>query len=171
MKYIIIIISLITTLSVTAQDNFILAGGNVTWEKVYETTKSKEEIISHFEKSGLFKIFKVLDDKIMTTLKPQAIDVDKTGVAGVPPILRKTDYAGTVFISFKPGKYRITYNKILVVGQGDLVKKGERQSFEMHYVNKDGKAYRKYFLKRPKTIYNEHFDAIFTIAEAKKEDW
>jgi hypothetical protein len=171
MKYIIIAISLITTLSLSAQDNFVLAGGEVSWEKVYETTKSKEEVIAHFENSDFFKIFKVLDDKVMTTLKPQAIDVDKTGVAGVPPILRKTDFAGTVIISFKPGKYRISYTKILLVGHGDLVKKGERQPFELHYVNKDGKAYRKYFLKRPKTIYNEHFDAIFTIGEAKKEDW
>lgn len=171
MKYIIITITLITTLSLSAQDNFVLAGGEVSWEKVYETTKTKEEVIAHFEKSDFFKIFKVLDDKVMTTLNPQAIDVDKTGVAGVPPILRKTDFAGTVIISFKPGKYRISYTKILLVGQGDLIKKGERQAFELHYVNKDGKAYRKYFLKRPKTIYNEHFDVIFSIEEAKKEDW
>lgn len=171
MKYIIIAISLITTLTLSAQDNFVLTEGEVSWEKVYESEKTKEEIIAHFENSGLFKIFKVVDDKILTTLKPQPIDVVKTGIAGVPTILRKTDFAGTVIISFKPGKYRVSYSKILLVGHGDLIKKGERQAFELHYVNKDGKDYRKYFVKKPRTIYNEHFNEIFTIAQAKKDDW
>tara|TARA_B100000809_G_scaffold263671_1_gene317504 strand:+ start:5553 stop:6074 length:522 start_codon:yes stop_codon:yes gene_type:complete len=173
MKYIIILISLFTSISLSAQDNFVLAGGNVSWEKVYESSKTKEQIISHFERSGLFKTIKEDEEtgKVYATLKPQPIDVDKTGIAGVPVILRKTDFAGTVLISFKPGKYRISYSKILLVGHGDLIKKGERQPFELHYVNKDGKAYRKYFLKRPKTIYNEHFNEIFVIEQVKKEAW
>jgi len=171
MKYIIIAITLITTLTLSAQDNFVLAGGEVTWGKVYESTKTQEQIIAHFDKSGYFKTFKVVEGKVVATLKPQAIDVEKTGIAGVPPILRKTDFAGSVFISFKPGKYRVSYSKILLVGHGDLIKKGERQAFELHYVNKDGKAYRKYFLKRPNTIYNNHFNDLFTITEVKKEAW
>jgi len=171
MKYIIITLTLITALSLKAQDNFVLTGGEVSWIKVYETKKSKEDIITHFKSSGFFKLFKVEDDKVITTLKPQKIDVDKTGLAGVPPILRKTDYAGTVIISFKPGKYRISYSKIVLVGHGDLIKKGERQPFELHYVNKDGKAYRKYFLKKPIKIYNEHFNELFIIEQAKKDDW
>ena len=56
MKYIILLITLITTLSLSAQDNFVLSGGEVSWEKVYESTKTKEEIITHFKKSGLFKV-------------------------------------------------------------------------------------------------------------------
>lgn len=171
MKYIIIAIALVTTISLSAQDNFVLASGEVSWEKVYESTKTKEQIIAHFENSGLFKPFLVEEGKIMATLKPQAIDVDRTGIAGVPPILRKTDFSGKVFIRFKEGKYRVTYTKIMLVGHGDLIKKGERQPFENHYVNKDGKAYRKYFLKRPKTIYNNHFNEIFVIETAKKEAW
>jgi len=171
MKYIIITILLITTFNLSAQDHFILAGGEVSWEKVYESSKSQEEIIAHFEKSGLFKPFKVEDGKVYAKLKPQPIDVVKTGIAGVPLVLRKTDFAGTIFISFKPGKYRIFYTKIELVGHGDFIKKGERQAFEDHYVNKDGKAYRKYFLKKPKTIYNEHINALFVIKQAKKEDW
>jgi len=55
MKYIILIITLITTLSLSAQDNFVLAGGEVSWEKVCESTKTQEEIITHFKNSGLFR--------------------------------------------------------------------------------------------------------------------
>jgi hypothetical protein len=171
MKYIIIAISLFTTISLSAQDNFFLASGEVTWEKVYESEKTKEAIIAHFEKSGLFKPFLVEDGKVIATLKPQAIDVDRTGIAGVPPILRKTDFAGTIMIRFKDGKYRVTYTQIKLVGHGDLIKKGERQAFELHYVNKDGKDYRKYFLKKPRTIYNNHFNELFELEKEKKEDW
>ena len=171
MKYIIIAIALITTLSVKAQENFHLTSGEVTWENVYETEKSKEEVIAHFEKSKLFKIFKVEEGKVFATLRPQPIDVDRTGIAGVPTILRKTDFAGKILIRFKDNKYRVTYTEIVLVGHGDLIKKGERQPFELHYVNKDGKDYRKYFVKKPRTIYNNHFNELFVIEKAKKEDW
>lgn len=171
MKYIIIALALLTTLSIKAQENFSLASGEVTWEKVYESEKTKEAIIAHFEKSGLFKPFKVIEGKVIAKLKPQPIDVVRTGIAGVPTVLRKTDFAGTVIISFKDGKYRVTYTKILLVGHGDLIKKGEKQPFEKHYVNKDGKDYRKYFVKRPRTIYNNHFNELFELEKEKKEDW
>jgi hypothetical protein len=171
MKYLIIAFVLISTLSLKAQDNFFLASGEVTWEKVYESEKTKEVIIAHFEKSGLFKPFLVEDGKVIATLKPQPIDVDRTGIAGVPTILRKTDFSGTIMIRFKDGKYRVTYTKIMLVGHGDLIKKGERQSFENHYVNKDGKDYRKYFVKKPRTIYNNHFTELFELKKEKKDDW
>ncbi len=44
MKYIIIAIAFITTLNLSAQDNFSLTEGKVTWQKVYETKKSKEQL-------------------------------------------------------------------------------------------------------------------------------
>ena len=171
MKYIIIAIALITTLSLKAQENFHLTSGEVTWEKVYETEKSKEEVIAHFEKSSLFKIFKVEEGKVFATLKPQGIDLERVGIAGVPTILRKTDFAGKVLIRFKDNKYRVTYTEIVLVGHGDLIKKGERQPFELHYVNKDGKDYRKYFVKKPRTIYNNHFNELFVIEKVKKDEW
>jgi len=171
MKHLLIAFALITSISLKAQENFHLTSGEVTWEKVYETEKSKEDVIAHFEKSKLFKLFKIEDGKVFATLKPQPIDIDRTGIAGVPTILRKTDFAGKILIRFKDNKYRVTYTEIVLVGHGDLIKKGERQPFELHYVNKDGKDYRKYFVKKPRTIYNNHFNELFTIAEAKKDKW
>ena len=62
MKYIIIAITLIITLNLSAQDSFVLNEGKVTWQKLYETKKSKEEIISYYKSSGLFKLFRVFED-------------------------------------------------------------------------------------------------------------
>ncbi len=173
MKYIIIAIAFITTLNLSAQDNFSLTEGKVTWQKVYETKKSKEDIISYFKSSGLFKLFRVEDEKIIATLRPQSIDKDDKKIAGTlpPPLTVKANYAGTVVISLKDDKYRVTYQEILIVGNGELIKKGQKQPFEQHYVNKDGKAFRISFNKKPKTIYNAAFNQTFEMEVAKSDDW
>jgi len=173
MKYIIIAIALITTLNMNAQDNFILNEGKVTWQKVYETKKSKEEIIAHFKSSGLFKLFRVEDGKIIATLRPQSIDKNDKKIAGTlpPPLTVKSSYAGIVVISLKDDKYRVTYKEILIVGSGELIKKGVKQPFEKHYVNKDGKAFRIFFNKKPRTIYNAAFNQTFEMKAAKSDDW
>ncbi|MBL4667868.1 MAG: hypothetical protein HRT73_02295 [Flavobacteriales bacterium] len=173
MKYLIITIALITTLNLNAQDNFTLNEGKVTWQKVYETKKSKEEIISYFKSSGLFKLFRVEDGKIIATLRPQPIDKDDKKIAGTlpPALVVKAKFAGTVVIGLKDDKYRVTYKDILIVGSGEIIKKGEKQPFEKHYVNKDGKAFRISFNKKPKTIYNLAFNQTFEIEASKKDDW
>ena len=47
----------------------------------------------------------------------------------------------------------------------------EKQAFEKHYVNKDGKAFRISFNKKPKTIYNLAFNQTFKMKVAKSDDW
>ena len=175
MKKIILIFTLLTTLGLNAQNEsnyFALEEGKVSWQKVYETKKSKEELISHFKSCGLFKLFRVEDGKIIATLRPQPIDRTQTGVASIPEIVLKTDYSGSVIIGLKEGKYRITFKDILLVGKGDMIKKGEKQKFEKHYVVKDGTAYRPFFSKKPSPIYNQHFSELFQLeAEKPKDDW
>jgi hypothetical protein len=174
MKYLIIAIALLTTINLKAQeDHFSLTEGKGNWQKVYETKKSKEELIAHFENSELFKRVKVEEDKIMATLKPQAIDKDDKAIAGSlpPPLTVKANYAGTVIIRLKDNKYRVTFSDILLVGNGELIKKGEKQTFEKHYVNKDGKAFRNSFQKKPSVIYNAAFSRIFQLEASKKENW
>lgn len=173
MKYLIIAITLITSLSLNAQENFVLDQGKVSWQKVYETKKSKEEIIAHFKSCGLFKLFRVEDGKIIATLRPQSIDKSDKKIAGTlpPPLVVKASFAGTVIIGLKDDKYRVTYKDILLVGNGELIKKGEKQPFEQHYVNKDGKAFRISFNKKPSTIYNLAFKQTFQMEVSKSDDW
>jgi hypothetical protein len=174
MKYLIIAIALITTINLNAQDDyFSLTEEKVIWQKVYETKKSKEELIAHFENSELFRVVKVEEDQIFATLKPQAIDKDDKEIAGtLPPQLTvKTNYTGTVIIGLKDDKYRVTFNDIFLVGNGELIKKGETQPFEKHYVNKDGKAFRNSFKKKPSVIYNAAFNNTFQLEAPKKEGW
>ena len=174
MKHLLIAVTLITTISLSAQNHFVLNEGKVSWVKVYETKKSKEDIIAHFKSNGLFKLFRVEDGKILATMRPQSMDKDDLEVVGSlpPPLVIKTNFAGTVIIGLKDGKYRVTYKDILLIGNGELIKKGEKQKFENHFVTKDGNAFRKSFNKKPKTIYNLRFNELFLIGEEKpKDDW
>ncbi len=173
MRYIIITLALITTLGLNAQDHFVLEKEKVSWVKVYETKKSKEELIAHFKSCGLFKLFRVEDGKIIATLRPQKIDEDDKEIVGTlpPALVVKSSYAGSVVIGLKEGKYRVSYHNILLVGSGELIKKGEKQSFEQHFVNKDGKDFRISFKKKPRTIYNLAFNKTFLLEEEKKDDW
>ena len=174
MKHLIIALTLITTISLNAQDHFSLQEGKVSWVKVYETKKSKEEVIAHFKSCGLFKLFRVEDGKIIATMRPQSIDKDDLDVVGTlpPPLVIKTKFAGTVIIGLKDGKYRVTYKDILLVGNGEMIKKGEKQKFEKHFVSKDGNSYRSFFTKKPQKIYNLRFNQLFLIGEEKpKDDW
>jgi hypothetical protein len=123
MKHIIIAIALLTTIHLKAQDNFSLNEGEVIWQKVYETTKAKEAVISYFKNSDLFKSFKVEGDKIIGTLNPQSIDKDDKEIAGTlpPAITVKASYTGTVSITLKDEKYRVTFTDIFLVGNGEMI--------------------------------------------------
>jgi hypothetical protein len=174
MKYIIIAITLITTISLKAQDDhFSLTEGKVTWQKVYDVETPPAEIISYYKNSGLFKLFRVEDGQIIATLRPQPIDKSNKKIAGTlpPPLVVKTSFAGTIQIGFKDNQYRISYQEILLVGDGEMIKKGEKQPFEKHYVNKDGKDFRISFNKKPRTIYNLAFDDALKMKVAKSDDW
>ena len=174
MKYLIVVLSLLIVRNsdARAEDaNFLLNKSEVVWQKVYDTKMTKQELITYFKASEKFWLVQVVADTIFTKLKPQKIDPVKTGVAGVPPIVNKTEYKGVVRIELKENKYRITLKNIVLIGDGEILKKGEEQTFEQNYLNKEQTEYRPFFLKRPKEIYNIHFNELFQIAVKAKEEW
>ncbi|MCB0381442.1 MAG: hypothetical protein KDD24_09315 [Flavobacteriales bacterium] len=174
MKYLLIAFSLITSISIQAQsenENFYLAENALSWKKVYETTKSKQDVINYFKESGLFWSTETVADTLFCKLKAQHVDETKTGVAGVPAIVNKTAFKGLVRIELKDKKYRVIFSNIILVGDGEILKKGEEQTFEYNFLTKENTEYRPGFLKKPNSIYNITFSDLFEIASKKKDDW
>jgi len=174
MKNLLIAFTLLTTIAVQAQsesENFYLAENAVSWKKVYETTKSKQEVINYFKESGLFWSTETVADTLFCKLKAQHVDETKTGVAGVPAIVNKTAFKGLVRIELKDKKYRVIFSNIILVGDGEILKKGEEQTFEYNFLTKENTEYRPGFLKKPNSIYNITFSDLFEIASKKKDDW
>jgi hypothetical protein len=175
MKYVIIAITLIVSLGIKAQNktgNFILDDSKISWQKVYETSMTKEEIIAYFQTSKLFKKPKIEGNKIIAQLIPQATDPKKTGIAGVMPLVNKNDFTGLVIIEIKDKKYRIIIQDLMLVGRGDFLKKGEKQTFEENFLKKGISEYRPSFFKSPQRVYNITFDTLFIIeGNQDKDDW
>lgn len=174
MKNLLIAFTLLTTIAVQAQsesENFYLAENAVSWKKVYETTKSKQEVINYFKESGLFWSTETVADTLFCKLKAQHVDETKTGVAGVSAIVNKTAFKGLVRIELKDKKYRVIFSNIILVGDGEILKKGEEQTFEYNFLTKENTEYRPGFLKKPNSIYNITFSDLFEIASKKKDDW
>lgn len=174
MKFLLIAFSLITSISIQAQsenENFYLSNNEVSWKKVYETTKSKQDVINYFKESGLFWSTETVADTLFCKLKAQHVDETKTGVAGVPAIVNKTAFKGLVRIELKDKKYRVIFSNIILVGDGEILKKGEEQTFEYNFLTKENTEYRPGFLKKPNSIYNITFSNLFEIASKKKDDW
>lgn len=166
LKLIITFILLFITVGVYAQaqdQNFYLNDGKISWQKAYATEKSKEEVYAYFENSELFSVVKLEKNQVVAKLNPHAVDPNITGVAGVPPIVNKTDFAGDVMIEYraKEKDYVVSFMNMVFVGRGDFLKKKERQAFEEQFVSKSNYKYRPGFLKRPKKVYNTTFTPLF----------
>lgn len=174
MKYLIIVFVLFSSINLKAQsenENFYLSTPEISWKKVYETTKTKQELIAFFKASDLFWTTETIGDTIFAKLKPQKVDPTITGVAGVPEIVNKTAFKGLVRIELKDKKYRIIFNHIILIGNGEILKKGEEQTFEFNFLTKENTEYRPGFLKKPNTIYNITFSDLFEIKTKAKEEW
>jgi len=168
MKYILTIISLMITLSSFAQaeaENFYLVDGKMSWQKAYSTDKSQEEVLSYFENSKIFKVVKIENNQVVGKLKRHVVDPNKTGVAGVPPIINKTDFSGEISIQYrvKEKDYVVSFTSLVFVGNGEILGKNEEQPFEEQFVSKSSGKYRPGFLVKPKTVYNTTFIPIFEI--------
>lgn len=168
MKFILTSTLLFLTLSLLSQaqdENFYLTDSKISWSKAYKTDKTKEQVFKYFEDSELFNEFKIINDQIFAVLKPHATNPKITGVAGVHKIVNDNDFKGDVSIVYraKEKEYVVTFEKLKFVGRGNYFKKKEEQLFEDHFLQKDISEYRLYFLKKPKTVYNQTFDKIFII--------
>ena len=174
MKYLSVVLAILISINSNAQAedaNFLLNKSKVAWQKVYDSKMTKQELINYFKASDKFWLVEVVADTIFTKLKPQKIDPVKTGVAGVPTIVNKTDYKGIVRIELRENKYRVSLTNIFLIGDGEILKKGEEQTFEQNYLNKEQTEYRPFFLKRPKEIYNIHFNELFQIKVKATDEW
>lgn len=168
MKYLITTLLVFIALNVFSQaqdENFYLADSKISWSRAYKTEQTKEVVYSYFENSDLFSSFKIVNDQIFAELKPHATNPKITGVAAVPKIVNDNDFKGNVSIKYRPKEkeYVVTFDNLLFVGRGGYFKKKEEQLFEDHFLQKGVSEYRLYFLKKPKSVYNQTFEKIFMI--------
>ncbi|GIZ08564.1 hypothetical protein FUMI01_12910 [Flavobacterium sp. UMI-01] len=92
-------------------ENFTLSNRQVTWNKVFETPKTKEIIKTEIENRNNLKITSITDNSIIGEFSNLIMDYKKAGFSymGTPIILNETNkFSGSFKIEFKENRYRAT---------------------------------------------------------------
>lgn len=96
----------------TAQiDNFTLNNRQVIWCKVFESTKTIEEIKNEVRSRNKLKVISVTDSSITGEFSNLIMDYKKAGFTymGTPMILNESNkFSGSFKIEFKKNRYRAT---------------------------------------------------------------
>jgi hypothetical protein len=174
-KISLLLVALIILRSIYGQtdtNNFKIIDGDIIWQKIYETTMSKDTLLSLFESSGLFTRIEV-SKQFMGDLKKMDADIKGAGYdkMAVPMYIPNKYITGFLTVDFREGKYRVTIKNIKLIQKADysLAEQGEETSLNTYAVKGDNE-FKSAFLKAPSKIYNYTFEKAFAIKETD-DNW
>jgi hypothetical protein len=104
-----IVILFIYNITSAQMENFTLNNHQVTWNKVFETSKTIEIIKAEIESRNNLKITSVTENSILGEFTNILMDYKKAGFSymGTPIILNETNkFSGTFKIEFRENRYR-----------------------------------------------------------------
>ncbi len=89
----------------------------VYWQRVYETTLSKTELIDLIIESGYFDEIDMTEEKLVCRLRPYEINIGYHGYSlmDVSAYITRSIITGTVVFDFKPQRYRATVKNICFI--------------------------------------------------------
>ncbi|SIS30633.1 hypothetical protein SAMN05421639_101979 [Chryseobacterium shigense] len=183
MKKIFLLFVLISGFTFAQIENFVVEGSQVSWQKVYETEKSFEEIIETLKTRNSLIIKEKNENSIEGEISNLIMDYRKAGhtYMGTPIILNETNkYKGFFKVEFKDGKYRATIRNVSSEGMtvtmyGSGLGLGSRldTTLENMALNKKGEI-RKGFPKVSGKIIDVTFNNLFDFTkneENKRDEW
>ncbi|MBN8623218.1 MAG: hypothetical protein J0L47_08835 [Flavobacteriales bacterium] len=119
MKKLFLLFIFISGFAFGQMENFVVNDGQVQWQKVYETTKTFDEIQKAVKNKNNVKITEQTENTIIGEFKGLIMDYRKAGhtYMGTPIVLNETNkYYGLFKIEFKDGKYRATIRNVASEG-------------------------------------------------------
>ena len=184
MKKILFITLLICSNITSAQiENFTLNNRQVTWNKVYETPKTKEIVINEIESRNNLKITTVTDNSIVGEFSNLTMDYKKAGFSymGTPIILNETNkFSGSFKIEFKDNRYRATIWNLISKGMNTTLYSGGlglgseiTTSLEQLLLKNNREEFRKNAYKVNGKIIDTTFINLmdFTVETIKNDKW
>lgn len=156
-------------------ENFKLEGGNLIWQKVYNTELSNDEIIKSFKTSGIIKDLENSDNTLIGTIG--YLDLDYKGFGktemNTAMYISRRYFKSFVLIELKEERYRITLKEMKLVQKysDGLNEEGEISELKDYAVKNNNSDFRKSFKKAPSGIMNFTFDRTFEIKNKEKSDW
>ncbi|WP_432222048.1 hypothetical protein ACRASX_00455 [Flavobacterium sp. TMP13] len=184
MKKILFIIFLICSNFTSAQiENFTFDKQQVTWSKVFESTKTKEKIKNEIENRNNLKIISVTDSLIVGEFSNLVMNYKKAGFSymGSPIILNETNkFNGSFKIEFRENRYRATIWNLSSKGMNTTLYSGGigfgsemSTSLEILLLKNNREEFRKNFYKVNGVILDTTFIDLmdFTVETTKNDKW
>lgn len=111
MKKVLFLFVLISGFAFGQMENFVIENNQVRWNKVYETTKTFDELKEAVRSNAKLKITSETENSLTGEFSDLVMNYKKAGFSymSTPMILNETNaYHGGFKIDFKEGRYRAT---------------------------------------------------------------
>lgn len=119
MRKLFLLFVLISGLSFGQMENYVIQDGQVQWQKVFETTKTFDEVFAAVKNKNNIKITEQNENTIAGEFKGLIMNYRKAGhtYMGTPIVLNESSkYYGLFKIEYKDGKYRATIRNVASEG-------------------------------------------------------
>lgn len=156
---IIILTALLSQLAVAQIRNFgVTDSGKIYWQKVFEDSRSEDDIISAALTTGSFSGLIENGGQVSYHMDPRPVDVVSLGYKrmSVPIYVSTYDFSGQVTLQFQEGRYRVTVTDIILI----KTEEGSSEPVETWAVSR-GQISRN-FSGVPSEIYDKYLTGMFS---------
>ena len=170
-RIVVLLVVLLPVFAFAQQNNFSAQGMNVIWRKVYTVDKnvSAKTLAYNMRMAGVFRDFFFEDGLItceMVNVKALYQDLGYKGMS-LPIYLTNGVFSGFVTVEYKPDRYRVTINRLVVgnkrLGDSDL---------EAYALKDDGSGIKDEFQDPAGKILAHTFDAFFSwLSNEIDDEW
>lgn len=155
-------------LTVQAQENFYVDGGEIIWRRVFNADTDLGTIERNFRSKGCFKDFYSHNGIITAELQDFKMNIEAAGYKrmSLPIYLPNGYFSAFVIVQVKEGRYRVTVRRIAY----HLDRLGDSMLSDVS-LNDDGSIMDK-FVGAPANVINYNFFNLFAnLGEEEDDDW
>ena len=156
-------------------ENFKNENEIFTWQKVYESELTKENIVKYFKNSGLIKDFEFSENTITGNI--ENIDLDFKGFGktemNTAMYISRSYLKSFILIELKENKYRVSLKEIKLIQKYNdgLTEEGVISELKDYAIKNNNSDFRNIFKKNSSGILNFTFDKLFLPKNKKSNDW
>jgi len=167
-----LLISPIICLSQVDDSNFIVENGELKWQKVYETSKTIDELFISLKTKKELSSVEMIGNVILGDIVGVTVDRKAAGLkSGNTAVYTGMDVYGSLKIEFKDNRYRATIFNIRLAMPNYLEALGNRNDLESlsTYALKRGGITQR-FIDREGVAYDYTFNRIVEDKDTSKDD-
>lgn len=155
-------------------DNFIVEGIELKWQKVYASKMTIEELYQALSDKIICENITIQGNIIVADIRKFEPKIKEAGYKKMSstPWVVNANLSGKVKIDYKEGKYRVTVYELITESQIKGKENPESVSFlAVKQMGKKKGAYRKNFLHSAKGIIQYNLSTMFSLKKSANDAW